>query len=91
MSPNCIVMSAATYKSCSCCAVKQAKELHHQLEYVNTHQRCEVQMAKLKLEACQQELIESRASKRMELDGMNAEAQDSVANLKTAKQELKMV
>lgn len=71
-------------------AVKQAKELHHQLDYVNTHQRCEMQEVQLKLEACHQELIESRVSRRM--DGMQtAEVQDSAAKLKTAKQELKMV
>lgn len=73
-------------------SVKQAKELHHQLEYVNTHQNCEVQAVRLKLESSHRELIESRASRRMELDSVQTpEAQDCAVKLKTAQQELKMV
>jgi hypothetical protein len=51
-----------------------------------------MQALQLKLEACHQELVESRVCKRLEEDGgQSAGAQDSAARLKTAKQELKMV
>lgn len=44
-----------------CSPVKQAKELHQKLAYVNQHQTCELEAMKKKLEACREELVESRA------------------------------
>ena len=72
-------------------AVMQAKELHQQLQYTNTHLNCELQQARSKLECCQQELVESRTrEKTMELESKESgDAQG--AELKAAKQELKMV
>ncbi len=71
--------------------MKQAKELHCQLEYVNTHQKCELEKARLKLETCHQELIENRASRKLDVHGVEDEAQGMAAKLKAAKHELKLV
>ena len=69
-------------------AVKQAKELHQQLQYTNMHLKCELEQARNKLECCQQELVESRTrEKTMELESKESgDAQG--AELKAAKQEL---
>lgn len=72
-------------------AVKQARELHRRLEYVNKHQNCELEQVKTKVECYRQELVESRA-RRVELDSREKDNANNMAvKLKGTEQELKMV
>lgn len=80
--------------SFNCCAVKQAAELHHKLEYVNRHKSCELEEVQKKLKRCNQELIECRAQRKAECHSSSEEGgnvNSLATRLKTTEQELKMV
>ena len=70
--------------------VKQAKELHCRLEYVNCHQNCELEQLREKLESCRQELIESRAQQSA-ADRREEKNSEEVAKCRVAERDLKMV
>ena len=69
--------------------VKQAKELHKKLEYVNEHQQCELKERDQKLEQCHRELVEARVKLNSQREG--SQLGGEVAMDECSKQELRMV
>ena len=72
--------------------MRQSKDLHVKLQYVNEHQKCELEVCRSKLEEYQVELKEVRVreTERRLSDGSD-ESWGQAARLKTNEQELKMV
>ena len=73
--------------------VKGAQELHKKLEYVNEHQKCELEQYKKQLENCRGELTETRVELAA-LQG-NEESrnigEEHAARMRATEQELRMV
>ena len=69
--------------------VKQAKELHKKLKYVNEHQKCELNQRDEKLEKCRRELLEARVKLNSQREG--SQPGGDIAMAGCSKQELRMV
>ena len=72
--------------------MRQSKDLHVKLQYVNEHQKCELKVCRSKLEECQVELKEARVRETERRLGEGTdESWGQATRLKTNEQELRMV
>ena len=69
--------------------MRQAEELQKKLEYVNSHQKCELAQVQRELKSCNQELVQLRAKSHD--DKILKTDSGSAAKLKSIEQELILV
>ncbi len=69
--------------------VTQSQELHHRLEYVNQHQKCEINQLQNQVDTCHQELVYLRAHSHG--DTITKTDNKNVVKLRSMEHELKMV